>query len=170
MAWHLFVLRGVCWVHQKNLQVPLPSSQVTPPTPGRPTISPDTTSTLRCSNTPPPSCSTQPSHKFLRSVDFNSVAPVRRDAFVTVGVNVLLQLHGAAMMQHAGLHHSAGLHTAIPNQHLTASAMLSPTTSVTSANGMTSSNNALLVSNLGPFCSEQELKDLFNRLYSFPLF
>ena len=68
------------------------------------------------------------------------------------------------MMQHAGLQHSAaGIpHTAMPNPHLAASAMLSPTTAVTSANGVTSSQN-LLVSNLGPFCSEQELKDLFNR-------
>ena len=110
--------------------------------------------------------------KFHESSDCHDLKYIGTD-------DVMLQLHHGAMMQHAGLaahvaHTGAGMtHAAMPPAapQFAASAMLaSPTTAVTSASAAAAAaahnnqpSNALFVSNLGPFCTEQELKDLFNR-------
>ena len=73
---------------------------------------------------------------------------------------------------HPALAHPAA---AIPTPHLAASPVLGspvpgqtqPSVTVSSAScmapGTAAHNNTLFVTNLGPFCSEQELKDLFSR-------
>ncbi|ELU06415.1 hypothetical protein CAPTEDRAFT_112394, partial [Capitella teleta] len=100
-------------------------------------------------------------------------------------------LHHPALLQHPALaaqvhpalamsgHHAAAMNSAVPHPHMAASPVLgSPVGGATSTSTLTSPSLAtatsthapcstLFVANLGPFCSEQELKDLFQSISGF---